>query len=206
MRLLPLLPALAALPLLTGCGGGGGRVAAAPVTVTLTSTPLLDGTVATGGIIVGLSGDIVVGDYAGGLRGFGSFDLAGIPAGATITSATLTLVQHASSGAPYATLGLLLVDQVVYGNVLEGGAYARSFPTNQGFGTLSTDATLGAKSLVVTAQVQADRAALRTQSQFRLRFAVENDFDTTPDVAVFWSADNAPGPGDCPTLVVAYQP
>ena len=205
MHLVPFPLAVTAL-LLTGCGGGGGGGApATPVTVRIPSSALLDGIVSKGGGVA-LDGDISPGDFATGLRGFVSFELGDVPPAAAVTSATLVLTQHAVAGAPYAKLGLLLLDQVVYGNQLEAGAYARSFPMHQGLGPLSADATLERKSTLVTAQVQADRAAQRTQSQFRIRFAIEDDGDGVVDVAVFWSADNAPTYSDQPTLVVTYQP
>ncbi len=195
--------------LLAGCGGGGGTPA--PVTVTLTSTPALDGLVFASGTVT-LGSNVTAGDYAnalgpaGGLRGFVSFDLTGIPSGVTVTLATLTLVQRLTNAAPYASLGTVLVDQVVYGPVLEAGAYARSFPTSQGFATLSSDATLGPKSIVVTAQVQLNIDSLHPQSQFRLRFPLEEDGDGDSDQAAFWSAETATVPAERPTLVITYQP
>lgn len=209
MHRFALVGLLATGVLLTACGGGGGPPG--PVTVTLTSTPALDGLVFASGTVT-LASNVTTGDYANalgpveGLRGFVSFDLTGIPSGATVTLATMTLVQRVTNAAPYASLGNVLVDQVVYGSVLEAGAYARSFPTSQGFGTLSSDATLGPKSLVVTAQVQADLDSLRPQSQYRLRFPLEQDGDFDSDQAVFWSAETATVPDERPTLVITYQP
>lgn len=210
MRLLPLL--LAAGISLAGCGGGGGTPT--NVTFTLPSTGSLGGTVGSNGSVMLMNSTpvpvILVGEQnpaAGGQfgrRGFVSFDLGAIPAGATLLSATLTLFQAGVEAAPFASLGSILVDQVVYGNLLEAGAYARSFPSSQGFGSLSTDAALGLKSLVVTAQVQADRAALRTQSQFRLRFPIENNLDALTDLVQFWGTGIS-ATAD-PSLVVTYQP
>ncbi len=208
---LPLIPSLAAILILSACGGGGGgSTPQGPVTVTLTSTPGLDGIVFAGGAVTYAS-NIAVGDYAnalgpaGGLRGFVSFDLTSIPPGATVLSATMTLVQRLINSDPYTTLGTVLVDPVVYGGVLEAGAYARTFPT-EGFGTLSPDAALGPKSLIVTPLVQDDVTALRGQSQYRLRYPIEEDGDGDSDQAVFWSAETATAPSDRPTLVVTYQP
>jgi len=137
------------------------------VTVTILSTDALDGIVGSGGDF-SLTGDVVqAGDSTTnlGYRGFVSFELSAIPPGATVLTATLRLVQKQVSGDPYGSMGAVLVDQTVYGNVLESGAYGRSFPVNQAFATLSTDATLEAKTVDATAPVQADRASLRTQSQ-----------------------------------------
>ena len=209
MRPLLLVALLLGL-LLPGCGGSGGGTPA-PVTLTLTSTPALDGIVFADGTVTYAS-NITAGDYAnalgpaGGLRGFVSFDLGSIPPGATVLSATVTLVQRLTNSSPYATLGTILADHVVYGGVLEAGAYARTFPTGQGFGTLSADATLGPKSLDVTTLVQQDLTGLRGRSQYRLRFTVEEDGDMDSDQAAFWSAETATVPSDRPTLVVTYQP
>lgn len=195
---------------LPGCGGGAEQNPA-PVTVTLTSTPALDGLVFAGGTVT-LSSNVTAGDYAnalgpqGGIRGFVSFDVSTIPAGATVVSATLTLVQRNVNSNPYGTLGSLLLDQVVYGSVLEAGAYARSFPSSQGFATLASSAVLGPQTVSVTAQVQADLDASRPQSQYRLRFAVEEDLDADSDQAQFWSAETALVPSDRPTLVITYLP
>jgi hypothetical protein len=95
---------------------------------------------------------------------------------------------------------------VVYGSVLDAGAYDRSFPAFQGFATLSSDATLGPKTIVVTAQVQANLDEARPQSQYRLRFPMEENGDMESDQAQFWSAETALVPGDRPTLVVTYLP
>ncbi len=195
---------------LGGCGGGDDGPDT-PVTLTIPSTPSLDGLVFATGTVT-LSSNVTAGDYAdaigpqGGLRGFVSFDLAGIPAGATVTEATLTLTQRLVNAAPYTSLGAILVDQVVYGNVLDAGAYSRSFPSSQGFATLSSDATLGPKTITVTTQVKDDLASARTQSQFRLRFPVEDDLDMDSDQAAFWSAETATTPADRPTLTVTYIP
>jgi hypothetical protein len=199
------LALLALASLTTGCGGGGGD-APPPLTITLVSIAPLEGTVDAGGGII--QGGWIVGDLGGtnGYRGFVSFDLGPLPAGATIVSATLRLVQRSVAGSPYATLGSLVVDQVVYGNVLDAGAYARAFPTNQGFGTLSADATLGPKSLVVTAQVEVDRAVGRAQSQFRLRFETEANGDGVSDYADFATTSVATAAADQPVLILTYQP
>lgn len=209
MQRLSILVVVLAVAVGPGCGGGGG--AADPVTVVLTSTGALEGHVFVGGTVT-LSSNIGVGDYAngagpqGGLRGFASFDISGIPAGATVTAATLTFVQRLVNSDPYATLGTVVIDQVVYGTVLDAGAYDRSFPSNHAFATLSTDSTLGAKSVDARIPVQADVAAQRGQSQFRLRFQTEDDLDLDSDQAVFWSAESATVATDLPTLTITYQP
>lgn len=207
MRRRALFAVLSLAALCGGCGGGGGT--SGPVTVTLRSEADLTGHVkADGTVQKGFGLDISVGDQrslfgAMGIRGFVSFDLSGIPADAKVSSATFTLVQDNVVFTPYQSLGSVFVDQVSYGNLLDGGAYSRSFPVNQGLGPISTDATLAPKSLVVTAVVQLCLDQSRGQAQFRLRCPVETDSDDEQDVAQFRSTQ-ALVPADSPALVVTY--
>ena len=197
---------LATALLCAGCGGGGGPDG--PVTVTLLTTPDLVGTVTSTGFVtpqtLGVGDRTPPGSAEFTFRGFFTFDLAALPPGATVLSATLTVHQIHVSGSPYTTLGALLVDQVVFGTVLEAGAYGRSFPTSQGV-PLSFDATLGPKVVDATMQVQADLAAGRTLSQWRLRFVLEGDGNTLADQADMGAPGTAAAPMH-PTLVVTYRP
>ncbi len=205
------LAVLASALAASGCGSGGQDNA--PVTLTIFGTPEHTGAVSNTGTVSFLSlyagdtGDpLAMFSLGQSVRVFASFDISAIPPGAVVTSATLTLSARLVDATPFATLGAILVDQVVYGNVLEAGAYARSFPVNQGFTTLASDPALGPKSATVTVAVQDDLASPRTQSQFRLRFAVEDDLDADGDAMIFWTTAAAPLPSDSPTLVVTYQP
>lgn len=196
---LPLL--LGSLLVLGGCGGSGSPD---PVTVTLVAAfDNLNGRVGSTGQVD--FGDPDVGDQTvgRGLRGFVSFEIGTLPAGATVESATLILQTYYVGGAPFTKLGSLLVDHVVYGTVLEAGAYARS-PLTAGIGVLASDATLGPKSVVVTAQLQTDLLAGHAQSQYRLRFPVENNGDTVEDFADIYGASTAE-PERRPRLVVTYR-
>jgi hypothetical protein len=200
--------ALLSLSLLVlGCGGGG---TTGPITVTLFASSSLSGHSYAQGDYVNTSGLLAVGDIISqqgfgeeGMRAYLSFDHQ-IPAGAQVISATLRVYQSYIGNGPYPTLGDLVVDQAVYGNVLDAGAYGRTFPSNQGLGPLSTDATLETKSADVTDAVALDVATARTQSQFRLRFTVESNSDGGVDYVLFTNAGN-PSPSQ-PTLVVTYQP
>ena len=197
MRLLALLAV--SLPL-AGCGGGGGG---SPVTVTLLSSPALEGYVIKGNAmpIGGIYfGDVVNGGERG-LRAFVSFDLA-LPANATVTKATLRFRQFQAVGAPHTKLGPTLVDQVVYGAVLEVGAYDRSFPSNQGLPLTPSNAALDTKTSDVTEIVRNCVQGGSTRAQFRLRFTLETNAGGDSDFAQFVQA----GRSDEPTLVVTYQP
>lgn len=189
----------------SGCGGGGGEDG--PVTVTLLTTPALVGTLSSTGFLtpqsLGMGDRTPPGSAEFTFRGFLTFDLAALPPGATVLSATLTLHQIYVSGMPYDTLGALLVDQVVFGTVLEAGAYGRTFPTSQGV-LVSLDETLGPKVVDATTQVQADLASGRTLSQWRLRFALEGDGNTRADQADMGAPGTALAPQH-PTLVVTYR-
>lgn len=194
---------------LGGCGGGD---AAEPVTVTLFSVAAEDGSVNSDGGFNDTAGPLFVGDQFNvgtasqqGVRGFLSFDISSIPKGATVLEATLTAFQFEVAGTPYSTLGSLLVDHVVYGSQLDPGAYSRS-ALEDAIGTFSTDPSVGTRSLVVTAAVQEDVGGPRTRTQYRLRFATENDGDATADQSHVHSAETATTIGERPTLVVTYQP
>jgi hypothetical protein len=138
------------------------------------------------------------------VRGFVSFDLTPLPAGATVTSATLSMYQWVVLGTPYASLGSQLVDHVDFGATLDSGDFAL-VALSSGFDTLSSDATVGPKLLSVTAQVVADLTAARVRSQFRIRFALGTDGDASEDSCSFRRAD-ASTASEVPTLSVTYQP
>ncbi|HXF95582.1 MAG TPA: DNRLRE domain-containing protein [Gemmatimonadales bacterium] len=189
---------------------GGGPGLGPEQTVTLSSTDTLDGWVRDDGngsssgtqLIVG---DLVVSGADRGYRGFYSFDLSAIPAGATITSATLRAYQFNLTGNPYGELGSVIVDHVDYGATLGtledygGGTLAANI------GTLSTNATFEYKALAVTARVQGDLTAGRPRAQFRLRFSNGDDSnDNSPDFVQFCDAECFV-PANVPQLVVKYR-
>lgn len=201
---------LGSAALATGCGGGGGGDPT-PVTVTILSTAALDGHIhSTGDAQVGAAYYVAFGDYANalgpvsGVRAFVSFDLASIPAGATVVDATLTLFEKSTVGSPFTTLGDILLDHVVYGSVLEAGAYSRS-GLGDAIATFPADVTPGPKTVSVTAAVAGDVGA-RPQSQYRLRFTVESDNDGDSDGISYYSSGTATTTEERPRLVVTYLP
>jgi hypothetical protein len=193
----------------TGCGGGGGDAPKTPVTVTIFSTAALDGDIhSTGYEQVGPNYHIALGDYANaqgpvsGVRAFTSFDVSVIPSNATVQSATLSLYLKNSVGSPFATLGTIVVDHVVYGNVLEAGAYSRS-GLGDAIATLPSDVIPGYKTVSVTSAVAFDVAS-HAYSQYRIRFTIETDNDGDSDGVAYYSSGQAPTQDERPKLIVTY--
>ena len=185
--------AVIAISLLAACGGGAGGTT--QVEFSAPGEPGLDGWVRSDGDVVTLEGGPITGDFDSvnpgtGLRQFFSFDITGIPNNATIQSATVRIYQAASAGAPYATLGVVLLDHVSYGNALLAGHYDAA-PLAE-LGTFSTNAAVGYKTKNVTEQIRADIAAARIHSQYRLRFSnSDSDDDGVNDYAAFVDTENS---------------
>lgn len=211
-----LLPGLLlpGLLLLGGCGGSGdGDDPPGPgLTVMLPPQAALDGFVTSAGSAVAAGGGPFVGDLdasTAGLVGrtFYSFDLSALPAGATITGATLRVQAAVLQGAPFTTLGVVALDHVDYGTSLDAGDFALAAlsPTTP---TLLSTPTLTLVALDVTAFVQADRSAARPRVQFRLRFSpFGSDNDAANDYVSFTDTEvsNVAG-GIPPSLEVTYTP
>ena len=188
------------------CGGGGGGDGG--IEVTLPSIAALDGIVESGGTVYEQDAyGIALGDGGpgNGWRGFVTFDLGPVPAGATVLAATLRLRQFGVYGTPYTKLGgAVLVDHIDVGTVLDAGDYASPAYTSD-IGTLSTNGALEVKSLAVGPAVQADLDAARTRTAFRLRFPIESDVDAGYDYVNFNEQEDPDGSGVTPVLVVRYR-
>ena len=109
-------------------------------------------------------------------------------------------------------MGKVLVEHVSYDSLEQGesGETAQAKYTMEPLDNtipadafLSTDATIGYKTLDVTAAVQADQGASRTRAQFRLRFPKEivDEDIYSPVSAYFISGDNDTNQ---PQLVIKY--
>lgn len=180
----------------------------APVikTMTLSSLASLDGFQSSnGGGNAGL--DIRAGrNVFLATRGFVSFDITGIPEGATITTATLRLYQAKTEGDPYGAGGSLKVDHLNYGSSLENADYAAASLISN-IATLTTNSTVEWKNAILTNEVKNDLSAGRTKSQFRIHFTTEvTGGDNTGDFAYFTSAEDKPDPstGNTPKLIIKY--
>jgi hypothetical protein len=158
---------------------------------TIFATPILTGYV-VGGSLQGVrtNDDIAVGDananvYGSSLRGAMSFDLTQIPAGATVTAATLFTRECAVVGSPIPALGNVVLEHVNYGPILDTAAYSTP-PLDTLGGILTSDSTVGHHTRNVTAAVLADMAASRTTTQFLLVMSeFANAFDSANDYVVF---------------------
>lgn len=138
-------------------------------------------------------------------RGFVSFDISGIPAGATIESTTLRLYQAVIIGNPYGAGSRLMVDHLDYGGSLENADYG--VPSiSASFVRLSENAAIEWKDTLVTDQLKNDITNGRTRSQYRIHLAVENiGGNIAGDFVKLESADNSEGTGNTPQLVVKYH-
>jgi hypothetical protein len=188
-------------------------MSARPETVELKSQMSLDGFRANNGqgstdddILVG-NGEVV--QPAGELiaRGFMSFDISGIPAGATIDNVELRFYQSKVTGNPYGNLVSLVLEQVSYGSSLDDAAY-NALATN----SLSLDPLKNAGQWYMIADaslvrwVQNDVAADQSRFQVRLRFSIETDGDGLEDWIAIQPGGSFLGSSKAPVLVVTYVP
>lgn len=176
------------------------------LSATLGSTPALDGWVRSDGavntdgvaLLAGDSGTVDNATY----RSYLSFDLGSLT-GVTVVSATLGAYQNSVTGTPYTGLDVgssdLRLDHVNYGGSLTSMDFDPTVYAT--LGDLSSSATLGVKSLAVLGALNADLAAGRSRSQYRLRFAALTDGDGQADFAWLHSGDHGE---HAPTLEVTY--
>ena len=151
--------------------------------------------------------DVKVGDNNSdeARRGFLRFLVGGIPAGATILSATLEVNHQSAVNAPYDLGPSMFVDHVLLGAALDVTDFAGN-TLDAAIGVLSTSPTAGLRSLDVTSQLQADVNAGRSTSDYRLWFPVGTDSDSKYDAARFNAADDSWSNGKTPRLVVQWTP
>jgi hypothetical protein len=169
---------------------------AQPQTVTLQSLPAEDGYVrgVTGGESIKLNGNVEVGDGTENRakQGFFSFDISGIPQGATIQSATLDLSNNQVKGDPFTTLGAFGVYYVQYGD-LDAGDYVAGWPPGRAT-TLNGPPTVLNPSHSLQQLVNDGSPRF----QIRLQFQYISDNDSQADGLVF--------PEGGPALTITYVP
>ena len=129
------------------------------------------------------SGTYSAGDQNGNLqvKGFLSFDISGIPAGATITSATLGLTDNSIvGGAPFATLGSLRVYNVDYGTSLTVSDFNGPRLSTVWSGSSPPSDVMDVKSELANAV-----ASGKNNLQFRIEFGTATDNDGAYERIVF---------------------
>jgi hypothetical protein len=136
-------------------------------------------------------------------RGFCGFELPAVLDGKRVRSATLQMFQAevAGSAAYSEYFDSILVDHVNYGATLGGSDYDIE-ALDAAIATLSTDATLGFRTVEVAGQVQADLNAGRRRTQFRFRWSTENLPEPGAGGAYsYWDNTSDPDP---PRLTIVY--
>lgn len=144
------------------------------------------------------------------LRGLVTFDLNQLPKSATVTAATIQMDQCLVEGAPYASLGQVVLDHLVPKLVQDSATYDTAAIASD-VATIAADTSLGLKTADVTSSVTYDRAHSDTLSQFRMRFnGADGNNDGVTDLAVF-RADSGVTylcpfvSGHQPLLIVTYH-
>lgn len=186
---------------------------AEPVTITLASEGMLDGYRLNDGtgsnstdILVG-NGDLAI--LTGELvaRGFMSFDLSDIPAGATIQSVELRFYQKEILGTPYEKLGNLVLEHVYYGAILDDGAY-----DTPALGTAVVDRETSPQAWYVLSDptlvdwLQSSMDTGLPRQQFRLQFSQETDGDGQEDWIAIQSGGGILGSRQAPQMVITFTP
>lgn len=198
-------PLSLAVLLLAGCGGSGGGPAS--IELQLAGTAAREGQVlSSGGVLAGNA--IIVGDGAINqvLRGFISFDLSPLPAGATLVSASLQISQFLVIGTPYSDLGAMVADHVDLGAGLNSADFG-AVPILSAVATLFTTPALGTSTVDVTESVRDDLANARTRTEFRLRFAVATNGDAGQDTSQVGGTAVNDEPTQPPLrLILRYEP
>jgi len=184
-----------------------------PQTVILRSEAALDGYRLNDGggsttqdILVGNGAPV---DPTGELvaRGFMSFDLSGIPAGATIQSVELRFYQKEVRGDPYGKLGNLVLDHVYFGASLDAGAYdTPNLDSAELAQQTSPNAWYLFSDRTFAAWVQSDLDAGRARHQLRLQFSQETDGDGLEDWITIEPGGDVLGSPNSPQLIITYLP
>ena len=140
-------------------------------------------------------------------RGFLSFDVSSIPAGATIEGVELRFYQEAVQGSPYEKLGNLVLDHVYYGSSLNDSAYdTPAFDSANIAAQPLPGAWYVLADPTITSWVESNLAAGRPQLQLRLQFRRETDGDGAEDWISIVPGGGALGSRNQPQLTITYTP
>jgi hypothetical protein len=154
-------------------------------------------------------------------RSYLSFNLDSLPDTITVISATLRLCQLRSTGndtfgvwpkwtgVPGGDTMSCIIDHINYGALLDtldwtAGDIGDPQTITNCFGPISTTPDTGWKTLDVTSCMQADLAASRNRTQFRMRFKVGSDYDGRGDRLDFYSSSSAPLYDKFPNIIINY--
>jgi len=203
----------AVLFLAPSCGGGGdSRDDDTDVVLVAPAVGARDGYIVdsspTRGVYPNSVPGIQVGDDATdvGARGFLTFYIGALPPPpAVVRAATLRIEQWQVIGAPYDTLGALVIDHIEKNGGLTSSDYDVA-ALEDTFATVSTDPATGGRTVDVRAQIGADQVAGRDYSTFRLRFAIPTDTDGATDSANFEDVEDHGATGKPPKLTIVYTP
>jgi hypothetical protein len=139
-------------------------------------------------------------------RGFMSFSLSDIPAGATIDRVELRFFQVNVGGDPYGKLGNLILDHIVYGDRLTDTAYSAPALESAVLPQQTAPQTWYVISdPMLVSWLENDLTAGRTMLQVRLRFMQETDADGFEDYVGIESGNDFFGTGNVAQLIVTYS-
>jgi hypothetical protein len=193
---------------------------------TLYSEPALDGEISQNNMF--LNGDttkfastsysdIMVGDWwqmvpdgnENWNRGYLSFNISTVSD--TIQTVVMCIYQFESIGNStsgiFPTLGSnCLIDHIAYGDTLDtldwaAGDIGDSQTITSEFGNISSSPDTGWKTLDITSCLQADLAAGRSRTQFRIRFSFDTDHDWLSDHLSFYTGNSTI---NRPHLMISY--
>lgn len=133
------------------------------------------------------------------LRSFFSFDISSIQG--TVVSATLRLYESGRQGYPF-PFTYLALDHVNFGTLAAGAADFAGNDLTSNYATTTDYDTSEWKEFDVKTAVQADVNAVRTTSQFRVRFYPDDSHPHTLDYIYMNSSSNS---SNKPELVVTYR-
>jgi len=195
---------LGAAVLATGCGSSGDS----PLP---TADIIFDADAANSGYVVDgaavtAGGILAVGDSVGDTvaRGFYRFDISTLPAGAVVQGATLRTGLGNVAGDPFLEFGSCVVDHIAMGPALDAADFGAA-ALSAVIGTIAANATFEQKTMDVTAAVQADVAAARTTSDYRLYSVGAPDGEADSDYVHFANNGTHLPAGVEPSLLVTYS-
>lgn len=170
--------------------------------------PALDGFITSSGSVNTSFTYLAMGDSPTNAyyRSYLSFSLAGLPATASLLSASLRLTWYVGGGAPFVNLGALLADHVDFGATLEGADFTGATALPYGV-TFATSTWVGSRTVSVSRAVEndlANRVARGNRSQFRLKFTLDSSPNAVSD-AMFVFSDDYSTVASRPTLFVSYE-